>query len=219
MLDLTLYFVTPAIGDDLDRWEQLIKEAVLGGVTVVQIRDKCCTARRMIEAARRIHPFLKERGIPLLVNDRADIACVLGLEGVHLGQSDLSVAEARLLLGQRAIIGVSLENREQMKTAEGADYIAASPVLPSKTKITQSAWGLDGLKSLRKESALPLVAIGGIQESNVRTILELGVDGIAVISAIASAPNPREAAARLNSICLRVKKGAPSMPFKGISAV
>ena len=206
MLDLTLYFVTPPISEDLDSWEHLIKEAVWGGVTVVQIRDKCCSTKKMSEAAQRIHPFLKERGVPLLVNDRADIAYVLALDGVHLGQSDLSVGKARLLLGPQAIIGISLENREQIKTTEGADYIAASPVLPSKTKITLSVWGLEGLKTLRKEISSPLIAIGGIHETNLLNILEIGVDGVAVVSAIANSPNPRVAAARLNAICRGIKK-------------
>jgi thiamine-phosphate pyrophosphorylase len=206
MLDLTLYFVTPPIPDNLDYWEHLIKEAVLGGVTVVQIRDKSCSTRKMIKAARRVHPFLKERGIPLLVNDRADIAYVLALDGVHLGQSDLSVAEARMILGTKAIIGISLETREQIKTIVGADYIAASPVLPSKTKATLSSWGLEGLKALRKEISVPLIAIGGIRESNLPDILALGVNGVAVISAIASSSNPRAAAAHLNAICQRLKQ-------------
>lgn len=205
MLDLTLYFITPPISEDLDSWEHLIKEAVLGGVTVVQIRDKCCSTRKIIEAAQRIHPFLQEKGIPLLVNDRADIAYVVALDGVHLGQSDLSVGEARRLLGPEAIIGISLENRGQIRTTEGADYIAASPTLPSKTKITLTAWGLEELKALRKEISLPLVAIGGIRESNALSVLKTGVNGIAVVSAIASSLNPRVAAMRLSTICQGVQ--------------
>jgi thiamine-phosphate diphosphorylase len=200
VFDPTLYFVSPPISDDLHRWEHLIKEAVWGGVTMVQIRDKTCSTSKMMEAAQRLHPFLKERRVPLLINDRVDIAFALELDGVHLGQEDLPVAEARLLLGSRAIIGISLENSSQIKTAEGADYIAASPVFPSKTKMTPSFWGLEGLKALRKEIATSLIAIGGIEESNLLNIWNLGVDGIAVVSLIAHAPCPRKAAERLIKI-------------------
>lgn len=197
MFDPTLYFVTPPINDNLDAWLHLIQEAVLGGVTMVQIRDKSSTTKRILEAGRKIQPFLKEKGISLVINDRADIAYTLSADGVHLGQSDLSIQEARSLLGPTAIIGISLENREQLEAARGATYIAASPVFPSLTKNTVSHWGLEGLHTLRKKVSLPLIAIGGIREQHFTDLVEIGIDGIAVVRAIAASPNPRLAAAQL----------------------
>lgn len=197
MFNPTLYFVTPPILEDLQKWEHLIKEAVLGGATMVQIRDKCSPAKIIIKAGRRIHPFLKERDVPLLINDRADIAYVLSAEGVHLGQSDLSIQEARSLLGPEAILGISLENMDQLEAAADANYVAASPVFPSSTKKTLHAWGLDGLHALRQKVSLPLIAIGGIRDNHFPSLIKAGADGVAVVSAIAEAPDPRAAASRL----------------------
>lgn len=193
--DPSLYFVTPEIGEDLENWIILIKETVLGGATMVQIRDKSSHARKILTAARAVQPFLKQRGVPLLINDRADIAHALGAEGVHVGQSDLSVSEARALLGSNAIIGISLENEEQIPSALGADYVAASPLFSSRTKKElTSSWGLKGVTRLRTRVELPLVVIGGIQLWHLKELVPRGVDGVAIISAIAKTPSPRLAA-------------------------
>ena len=190
-----LYFVTPEISEDLYTWIHLVKEAVLGGASFVQIRDKTNSARRVIEAAKGLQPFLKEQKAYLMINDRVDIAHAVQADGVHLGQSDLRISEARALLGPSPLIGLSLENMEQLEGAKGADYVAASPLFHTATKEDiATPWGLEGLKRLRASTSLPLVVIGGIKPSHVQEILNTGVQGIAVISAIASHPDPREAA-------------------------
>lgn len=193
----TLYFVTPEIGENVEKWEAVIQKAVIGGVKIVQIRDKNCSAQKMAKVARQIHPFLKSKGVHLLINDRVDIAHAINADGVHLGQSDLKVAEARSILGNKAIIGLSVETIDQAMDAahEDVNYLAASPVLQTKTKSDCSnPWGLNGLRHLCSISKHPIVAIGGIDATNVEDILDCGALGIAVVSAIFKAPCPETAA-------------------------
>lgn len=190
-----LCFVTPDIGEDSAKWLRMAKEAILGGASVLQIRDKTSSAKMIISSALQLQPFLKERKVPLIINDHVEIAKIIQADGVHLGQLDRTVAEARSILGPEAIIGLSLENLTQLSRVEGADYVAASPLFPTLTKKDVALpWGLEGLAALRKATSLPIVAIGGIQPCHVPDILEAGARGVAVISAIATASCPRQAA-------------------------
>lgn len=192
-----LYLVTPDFTDYSEQWVDLIRKAVFGGVRLVQIRAKNASSQAILKGSRAIHPFLKEHNVPMIINDRVDIAYTLGAEGVHLGQSDLKVSEARAMLGEKAIIGLSLENEEQVSGIEGADYVAISPLFYTQTKKDiATPWGIEGIKLLRKKTAKPIVVIGGIQLPHIPSILNAGADGIAVISAIANQDNPREAAQR-----------------------
>lgn len=189
-----LYFVTPPLGD-VNAIERLIYEVVEGGVQMVQIRDKG-SVRKIIEVARRIHPFLQKRNVPLIINDRVDIAHVVKAEGVHVGQSDLSLSEVRTLLGPECIVGISIENEGQLGSIAGADYVAASPLFATKSKEDSAPpIGLKGLRALREAISLPLIAIGGIDLEHLPAIVEAGIDGIAVVSALASAADPRARAA------------------------
>ncbi len=197
-----LYFVTPEIGGDWQSWERVVQEAVLGGAQIVQIRDKRGSSEKMVEAAVKLHPFLKKRGVPLIINDRVDVALQSGADGVHLGQGDMEVAEARRLLGFDAIIGLSVETIDQARLAaeEKLTYMAASPLFHTATKSDCSPpWGLEGLRKLCSEACHPVVAIGGIDVSHVEEVLASGASGIAVISAIACASSPRSAAAEIVS--------------------
>ncbi len=127
--------------------------------------------------------FLKPLGIPLIINDRVDVAHAINADGVHLGQSDLKVSEARAILGQKVIIGLSVETIEEVMVAadEDVDYLAASPVFLTKTKSDyERPWGLHGLQHLCSISRHPIVAIGGIDETKVEKVLECGVEGVAV---------------------------------------
>ena len=200
--DPMLYFVTPEIGENVEKWLTVIQQAVLGGATIVQIRDKKCSAQKMVETARRIHPFLRNKGVSLLINDRVDIAHAINADGVHLGQSDLKVTEARAILGDKAIIGLSVETIDQAMNAlhEDISYLAASPVFQTKTKMDcGEPWGLNGLRHLCAISQHPIVAIGGIDATNVEGVLECGAVGIAVVSAIVKAPCPETAAREIIS--------------------
>ncbi len=201
-IDLSLYLVTNRGARTPEDFLGIIREAIDGGVTVVQLREKEGSAREMVAIAGRLLAFLKPLGIPLIINDRVDVAHAVKADGVHLGQSDLKVAEARAILGKKAIIGLSVETPQQVVDAadEEVDYLAASPVFLTKTKSDCSKpWGLDGLKHLCSISCHPIIAIGGIDETNVAGILECGAIGVAVVSTIFNAPCPKTAALALTN--------------------
>lgn len=195
-----LYFVTPEIGDDIEKWVNLIRQVVEGGVQMVQVRDKKSSAKKIITAINRINPLLKQTNVSLLINDYVDIAFAVQADGVHLGQSDSKVSEARSILGDGAIIGLSVETLDQAVDAERekVNYLAASPVFTSRTKLDcTSPWGILGLAQLCKLSSHPIIAIGGIDLTNCANILECKIAGIAVVSAIASAKNPQLATKKI----------------------
>jgi thiamine-phosphate pyrophosphorylase len=201
-----LYFVSPEIGEDIEKWITLIQQAVLGGVEIVQIRDKRGSAQKIIAAARRISPFLKKHGVPLLINDRVDIAHAVGADGVHLGQSDLKVSEARSIMGPDSIIGLSVETIDQAIAAnkESVHYLAASPVFHTNTKSDcNNPWGLLGIKQLVAISNHPIIAIGGIDLNNAEDLLECGACGIAIVSAISKALCPKTAAQKFIEVMRR----------------
>lgn len=208
---LELYLVTDralSLGRPL---LDIISAAVRGGVTTVQLREKECDTREFVELGRAVHDLLRQADIPLIINDRADIAQVIGAEGLHIGQHDMGYADARRLLGPEAIIGLSIENEEQAQQClffSGLDYIGASPVFTTPTKTdTAPALGLDSVRRLRQLiGPLPIVAIGGINSSNIQDIIHAGADGIAVVSAICSAADPAEATATLLAAVKQAKR-------------
>ncbi len=197
LVDLSLYLVTSREALELEDFFNIIRASIDGGVRIVQLREKEASAREMIIIGKRLLSLLKPLGIPLIINDRVDVAHAIGADGVHLGQSDLRVAEARAILGGKAIIGLSVESLEQAVAAieEDVDYLAASPIFRTKTKADCSEpWGLNGLKQLCAVSNHPVIAIGGIDETNAKQIIECGAVGVAVVSAIFNASCPKTAA-------------------------
>lgn len=202
-VDLSLYLVTNRGALEFDDFVNIIRASIDGGVKIVQLREKEASARETISIGKRLLSVLKPLGIPLIINDRVGVAHAIGADGVHLGQSDLvpagsiRVAEARAILGKEAIIGLSVESLEQALAAnvEEVDYLAASPLFPTKTKADcGEPWGLDGLKQLCAISNHPVIAIGGIDETNAKQIIDCGAVGVAVVSAIFNAPCPKTAA-------------------------
>ena len=201
---LRLYLVTDSdlsLGRSL---AEVVEAAVRGGVSCVQLREKRLDTREFVAQARALRALLAECRIPLVVNDRIDVALACGADGVHLGQSDMPVEDARRLLPPEVFIGWSVETPQDVLRARAlpVDYLGVSPVFATPTKTdTARPWGLDGLRGVRAATALPLVAIGGIHAGNARQVLEHGADGLAVVSAICSAPSPREAATELARVC------------------
>ena len=178
----------------------VVREAVAGGVTCVQLREKNCGTREFMEEARAVRAATRALGVPLIVNDRVDVALAIGADGVHLGQQDMAIADARRLGPPGWIIGVSAETVADAVRAdkEGADYIGVSPVFATPTKIdTAPPLGLSGLRQMRAATKIPLVAIGGIHAGNARDVIRAGADGLAVVSAIVAANDPCAAAAQL----------------------
>ena len=200
MFDYSLYLVTDRTLSLGRSTVEVVRAAIRGGVSCVQLREKGCSTREFMDEARLLKALLAGTGVPLFINDRLDVALAVGADGVHLGQNDLAIADARRLVGNRMIIGISAESVADAvrAEAEGADYIGASPVFTTPTKTdTAPPLGLDGLRAIRRAVQLPLVAIGGINADNAAQVLRAGADGLAVVSAIVSAPCPRTAAAAL----------------------
>jgi len=189
---------------------EVTRAAVAGGVTCVQLREKECSTREFLLEAAQLAELLKPLGIPLIINDRVDIALAVGADGVHLGQKDMPISHARRLGLPDWIIGISAETLEDAIRAEqeGADYIGVSPVFSTPTKTdTSPPLGLEGLRQIRAAVRIPLVAIGGIHHGNAREVIRAGADGLAVVSAIAAADFPQKAAAAIRNEINGLRQG------------
>jgi thiamine-phosphate pyrophosphorylase len=201
--DLSLYLVTDrslALGRSL---EYVVEEAVKGGVTMVQLREKDASSKEFYELAVALKKRLMSYRIPLIINDRLDILLATDADGLHIGQNDIPYTVARRMLGEDKIIGLSVENTSDAMEARELkpDYIGISPVFGTPTKTdTAPAVGLDGVREITRLCGIPSVGIGGINEENTAAILRAGADGVAVVSAIMSAPDPQSAAFRLKQI-------------------
>lgn len=183
--------------------EEVVSEAVRGGVTMVQLREKDAATGEFIELAGRLMKILTPLGIPLIINDRVDVALAVDADGVHIGQSDMPYETARRLLGPDKIIGLSVENMDDLIKANSldVDYVGISPVYSTPTKTdTAEPFGLEGLRKAVNMSKHPTVAIGGMNAGTIADVMAAGTDGVAVVSAICSAENIREAAAQLKAI-------------------
>ncbi len=200
---LRLYLVTdgPSLKDRT--LIDLVQSAVQGGVTCVQLREKHASSRDFYAQAVALMDLLAPLNIPLIINDRLDIALACGAHGVHLGQSDMPVHAARKLLPPGVFIGWSVETLEDVAHSATLplDYLGVSPVFATPTKTdTATPWGLEGLQRIRAATDLPLVAIGGIQLHNATQVLQAGAHSLAVVSAICSADDPRAASQQLRDL-------------------
>lgn len=190
-----LYLVTDD-QQDLATLKRVVRKAVEGGATMVQVREKHGDVRAFIERAQAVKDILKDTDVPLVINDRVDVALAVDADGVHLGQSDMPANIARELIGPNKILGLSIENEEQLAEADSLpiDYIGLSAIFATPTKTnTKKHWGIDGLKMALETTSLPIVAIGGINESNIPQLSATGVHGLALVSAICHAEDPKAA--------------------------
>jgi thiamine-phosphate pyrophosphorylase len=208
MVDLRLYALLDperAGGADL---AQLGRQVVDGGATLVQLRDKHGSTRRLIAETRAIKAVLASSGVPVLVNDRVDVALAAGADGVHVGQDDMPAEDARRLLGPKAVIGLSIKTIAQAEAAplDLLDYVCVGGVFVTLSKDSPDApIGLAGLKTIlavlrARDEKFPVGAIAGIDESNAGAVMAAGADGIAVISALSLAADPGAAARRLRAL-------------------
>lgn len=206
--DLSLYLVTDrsiSLGRSL---ESVVFDAAEGGVTMVQLREKDCSTLEFYQQAMLLKECLRPYHIPLIINDRLDIALACDAEGLHIGQSDIPYDIARKLLGKDKIIGLSVECLQDAVDANelDVDYIGISPVFGTPTKTdTAPALGFEGIREIVKISRHPAVGIGGINQTNAAGIIEAGADGISVVSAIMSATDPKQAAFQLLNIIQKSK--------------
>lgn len=183
-VDWSLYALTPE-APDREALERLVVEALESGVSAVQVRRKRACTRDLVEETRRIVARARAFGVPVIVNDRVDVALAVGAHGVHLGQGDLPIKEARRMAPD-LIIGVSTHDVAQASRAErqGATYVAVGPVYESASKVTGPPVGLAGVSAARAAVRVPLVAVGGIGPEHVADVLGAGADGLAVLSGI-----------------------------------
>ena len=189
--------------------EEVVVHAVKGGVAYVQLREKEISTRSFLEEAGKVKKLLKPYKVPLIINDRVDIALACNAEGVHIGQDDMPYEIVRKLMGTKAIIGLSVETWEDVLASQELDvnYIGVSPVFSTPTKTdTKGSWGLDGVAKIKAFSRHPVVAIGGLNESNIKEVVMAGADCVAVVSAICANDRPEAAARRLNDIISSVLK-------------
>lgn len=198
--DPSLYVITDrAIGKNRPL-EEIVAAAIRGGATMIQLREKVWGARRLVEAGRRLLAITRPAGVPLIVNDRVDVALVIDADGVHLGQDDLPVADARRILGPERIVGASAGTLPEAMSAEadGADYVGVGSIFPTASKPDAGdAIGPEVLRQIRAALSIPVVAIGGITHANVAEAIRAGAHGVAAISAVVGAEDIREATRRL----------------------
>lgn len=198
---LKLCLVTHMPEGSFEHYRHFILQAVAGGVTSIQLRDKQASTKELQALAQALKTVLTPLHIPLIINDHVCVAKAIDADGVHLGQTDMTPKAARDLLGPDKWIGLSIETYEELAIANQLttiDYIGASAVFPSQTKPNcKTIWGLDGLRTLTAQSTHSVVAIGGITALNVQQTMACGVCGVAVVSAIQGQANPKLAAQTL----------------------
>jgi thiamine-phosphate pyrophosphorylase len=183
--------------------EDVAHQALVGGAACIQLREKDVSTRFFVEEARKMKNLTARFRVPLIINDRIDVALASEADGVHIGQDDMPYAEARKLMGPEAIIGLSVETWDDVVEAEALDvnYLGVSPIFETPTKTdTKGNWGLEGLARIKAYSRHPLVAIGGLNASNAKGVVMAGADCIAVVSAICAASDPLLASREINDI-------------------
>lgn len=200
-IDLSLYLVTDN-SDDVEKFLDTIEEAIKGGVTVVQIREKTAETLDFYNLALQVKEITTKYDVPLIINDRVDVALAIDADGVHVGQSDMPCDVTRRLIGDDKILGISAATIEEAKKAEmdGADYIGTGAVFPTKTKDDAPSVTKQELKEIVESINIPVVAIGGITLENANQLIDTGIAGLSVVSAIMSSDNPKKSSQELLNI-------------------
>lgn len=201
-IDYSVYLVTDRRDKTDEEFLNIIEEAIKGGTTIVQLREKTASTKEFYDLALRVKEITSRYGVPLLINDRIDIALAVDSEGVHIGQDDMPADIAREIIGEDKILGISASTVEEAKKAEkdSADYIGSGAVFPTATKDNADSVSKDELKEIVDSIDIPIVAIGGITVENASTLKDSGIDGFSVVSAIMSADDPRDASRKLKEI-------------------
>jgi len=197
--DTTMYFITDSTNYSEEEFLYRVEEACKGGVTLIQLREKERTTREYLALAEKVHKITQRYDIPLIIDDRVDIALAVNAEGVHVGQSDMPVHIARKLMGDDKIIGATTKTVPQAVEAyeQGADYLGVGAIYPTTTKVKTVLTSVDTLKEIVKAVPIKVNAIGGLNKENIHVLKGSGIDGICVVSAIMKAENPCIAAKEL----------------------
>lgn len=197
--DTSLYFITDSTGFTEEEFLQRTEAALQGGVTFLQIREKEKTTREYLSLARKVHNLTKKYNVPLIIDDRLDIALAMDAEGVHLGKSDMPIDLARKILGPDKIIGATAKTVPQALEAyeQGADYLGVGAIYPTTTKVKTVLTSTDTLRDICNAVPIPANAIGGLNQNNIDVLAGIPIAGICVVSAIMKAEDPKKAAEEL----------------------
>lgn len=204
--DYSLYLCTDRDLMSTKTIEEAVEQAILGGCTVIQLREKECSSRDFYETACNVKKITDKYHIPFIINDRVDIALAVEADGVHVGQSDLSADIVRKLLGGEKIVGVSARTIEEAEQAQkdGADYIGVGAMYATNTKKDAKPVTIEELKNIREKVTIPIVVIGGINKDRVKDFKGVGINGLAVVSAVIAKKDIREAAVKLKEEFLKI---------------
>ena len=202
-LDTSLYFITDSTGFETQEFLKRIEQAIMGGVTLIQLREKNKTTMEYITLALHVHEITKKHNIPLIIDDRVDVALAIDAEGVHLGRDDMPISTARKILGDK-IIGATAKSVDAAKKAyaDGADYLGVGAIYPTTTKVKTKITDVGTLREIVKAVPIPVNAIGGLNRDNIDVLKGSGIAGICVVSAIMKADDPRAAARYLKDVKL-----------------
>ena len=207
-MDTTLYFITDSTGFEKEEFLRRVEAALRGGVTLVQLREKERTTREYRELAREVHALTQKYDVPLIIDDRLDVALAAETEGVHLGQSDLPVGIARKILGNDRIIGATAKTVEQAMEAceQGADYLGVGAIYPTTTKVKTILTSTDMLREICEAVPIPVNAIGGLNKDRLEVLAGIPIAGVCVVSAIMKAADPKIAAEELMEATKQILK-------------
>ena len=199
--DTSLYFITDSTGYDEPEFLRRVEAALQGGVTFLQLREKNRSTRDMIALAEKVHALTKQYSVPLIIDDRVDVALAVDAEGVHLGADDMTVAMARGILGEDKIIGATAKTVPWATdaAAQGADYLGVGAIYPTTTKVKTVLTSTDTLREICKSVSIPVNAIGGLNKNNIDILSDIPISGICVVSAIMKAESPNTATIELKA--------------------
>ena len=198
-IDTTMYFITDSTFCGEEEFLRRVEDALRGGVTLLQLREKNKTTRKYIDLAEKVHALTVKYNVPLIIDDRIDVAMAVGAEGVHLGQSDMPVATARSILGDDIIIGATTKTVPQALEAyeQGADYLGVGAIYPTTTKVKTVLTSVETLADICRAVPIPVNAIGGLNKDNIDVLKDADIAGICVVSAIMKADSPYDATIEL----------------------
>ena len=197
--DTSLYFITDSTNYEEDEFLRRVEAALQGGVTILQIREKNKGTRAYIDLAEKVHALTRRYGVPLIIDDRVDVALAVDAEGVHLGAEDMTVAAARKILGENKIIGATAKTVPWAmdEAAQGADYLGVGAIYPTTTKVKTVLTSTDTLREICGAVSIPVNAIGGLNKDNIDVLAGIPISGVCAVSAIMKADDPKKAAEEL----------------------
>ena len=203
-IDTTLYFITDSTSVPTERFLPTVEAACKGGATLIQLREKNKSTREYMELAKATHEITKRYGVPLIIDDRVDVALAIDAEGVHVGQTDMPVKIARQLMGPGKIVGATTKTVPQALEAyeQGADYLGVGAIYPTTTKVVTILTSVDTLKEIVKAVPIKVNAIGGLNKDNIDVLKGSGIAGICAVSAIMKAADPEKATRELKQAFL-----------------